>query len=59
MPGYATAAYEIFEQIGGVPGTVIMPIGQGNLLLSMSKGFSSMFQAGFIDKVPQLIGIQA
>ena len=59
MPGYATAAYEIFEQIGGVPGTVIEPIGQGNLLLSMSKAFSSIFQAGFIDKVPQLIGIQA
>jgi len=59
MPGYATAAYEIFEQIGGVPGTVIMPIGQGNLLLSISKAFTSMFQAGFIDTVPQLIGVQA
>jgi len=59
MPGYATAAYEIFEQIGGAPGTVIMPIGQGNLLLSMSKAFASIFQAGIIDKVPQLIGVQA
>jgi threonine synthase len=40
LPGYATAAYEIVEQLGGqFPGAIIVPSGQGGLLLGMWRGF--------------------
>ena len=40
--GYATAAYELYEQIGAAPGAVIVPAGQGNFLLSIGRGFQAL-----------------
>jgi threonine synthase len=59
IPGYATIAYEIFEQSGRAPGTIIAPIGQGNMLVSIARGFSALMTAGLIDTYPRLIGVQA
>ncbi|GAB4529909.1 MAG: threonine synthase [Anaerolineales bacterium] len=59
LPGYATLAYELLEQLGGAPGTVIIPAGQGGLLLGVGRGFWAMQQAGMIEKLPVLIGVQA
>lgn len=43
LPGYATAAYEIFEQLGGrLPGAVVVPAGQGGLLLGLARGFEGL-----------------
>ncbi|KAF0108833.1 MAG: Threonine synthase [Anaerolineaceae bacterium] len=43
LPGYATAAYEIFEQLGGrLPGAVIVPAGQGGFLLGLRRGFEQL-----------------
>jgi threonine synthase len=57
--GYATAAYEIVEQLGESPGAVITPVGQGSLLLGMSYGFQSLLEAGLISELPQMVGVQA
>jgi len=57
--GYATLAYELVEQMGGLPGTVIAPTGQGNLLLAIGRGFNSLKAAGLIQKIPALVGVQA
>ena len=57
--GLATIAYEIVEQLGGAPGSVILPLGHGTLLLGCAAGFDSMHRAGAIDRCPQLIGVQA
>jgi threonine synthase len=60
LPGYATVAYEIFEQLGNKsPGTVIVPVGQGGLLLGLYRGFEALLKAGMIEKIPELIGVQA
>jgi threonine synthase len=59
LPGYATAAYEIFEQVGQSPGTVIVPAGQGNFLLGIGRGFQALKNAGLIERVPRLVGVQA
>jgi threonine synthase len=49
LPGYATAAYEIFEQLGGeLPGAVIVPAGQGGLLLGLARGFDSLRVANIL-----------
>jgi len=59
LPGYTTTAFELVEQLGQAPGTVILPIGQGNLLLAMGRGFQVMAAAGIIQILPQLVGVQA
>lgn len=59
LPGYATAAYEIVEQIGGSPGTVIVPAGHGNFLLGLVRGFKALVQIGVINQLPKIVGVQA
>jgi len=59
LAGYATLAYELFQQMGGAPGTVVTPVGQGGLLLGIGRGFASLQRAGLIERLPALIGVQA
>jgi threonine synthase len=59
LPGYATIAYELAEQLGEAPGTVITPAGQGGLLLGIARGFEALLKAGVIERMPVLVGVQA
>jgi len=59
LPGYATAAYEIFEQMGRMPGTVIVPAGQGGFLLGLKRGFDAVRIAIDLPSIPRMIGVQA
>jgi len=59
LPGYATAAYEIFEQLGCAPGSLLAPAGQGGLLLGLYRGFEALRRAGLIKVLPYMIGVQA
>jgi threonine synthase len=59
IPGYATAAYEIIEQLGKVPSAVISPCGQGGLLLGLARGFDALRQTGLTAQLPKIIGVQA
>ncbi len=59
LPGYATCAYEIVEQLGQAPGSVLIPAGQGGLLLGIGRGFRAMLRAAKIQKMPALVGVQA
>jgi threonine synthase len=59
-PGYATAAYEIYEQLGEkMPGAVIVPAGQGGFLLGLMFGFNQLRIAtnSFLP-LPIMIGVQ-
>ena len=58
--GTKTFAYEVAEQLGWrAPDTVILPAGNGTLLLGAYIGFSELEKAGVTGSVPKLIGIQA
>jgi threonine synthase len=57
--GYATCALEIWEELGQAPGTVVLPAGQGGLLLGVGNGFEALLQAGMIARLPALVGVQA
>ncbi len=59
LAGYATLAYELFEQLGQAPGSLILPVGQGGLLLGVGRGFQSLIHAGLMERMPRLIGVQA
>jgi len=60
LHGTKTFAYEIVEQLGWCPpDTVILPVGNGSLLLGAHLGFRELREAGVIDLEPRLIGVQA
>lgn len=59
MAGIATIAYEVFEQLGRVPGTVIAPAGHASLVLGILRGFKALQAAGMIDKIPTMVVVQS
>lgn len=59
IAGIATIAYEIWEQMGTAPGSVIIPVGHGGLMLGILRGFSALKNAGKINRLPYYVGVQA
>ncbi|UCH98751.1 MAG: threonine synthase [Candidatus Aminicenantes bacterium] len=58
--GTKTFAYEVCEQLDWKsPDTLILAVGNGSLLLGAYIGFNELRQAGIIEKIPRLIGVQA
>ena len=58
--GKKTAALEIAEQLNwDVPDKVIVPAGDGNIISGLWKGFNDLHRIGFIDCLPQMIGVQS
>ena len=58
--GKKTAALEICEQLDWqVPDKVIVSVGDGNIISGLWKGFRDFHRLGFIDRLPQLVGVQA
>lgn len=58
--GTKTFAFEVCEQMGWqAPDAVILAVGNGSLLLGAYMGFSELFKAGIISRLPRLIGVQA
>jgi len=59
LAGLATIAFELTEQLGAAPGSVVVPVGHGTLLLGLARGFEALQAAGAIDRRPRLIAAQA
>jgi len=58
--GTKTFAFEICEQMGWqAPDTVILPVGNGTLLLGAQIGFRELWEAGIIGMIPKIIGVQS
>ncbi len=58
--GKKTAALEIAEQLNWqAPDKVIVSVGDGNIISGLWKGFRDLKALGFVDRVPQLIGVQS
>lgn len=58
--GKKTAALEICEQLDWqVPDKVLVSVGDGNILSGLWKGFNDFHRLGFIERLPQMIGVQA
>ena len=59
LEGTKTLAFEIVEQLGGdVPAHVICPVGFGSIYLGLFIGFRELREAGVIERVPRLLGVQ-
>jgi threonine synthase len=58
--GTKTWAYEVCEQLDWkAPDTVVLPAGNGTLLLGANIAFEELFQAGLIGKIPRMIAVQS
>ncbi len=58
--GTKTFAFEVCEQLGWKsPDAVILPVGNGTLLLGACIGFNELLQAGIIGKMPEIIAVQS
>jgi threonine synthase len=58
--GKKTAALEIGEQLNwNIPDKVFVGMGDGNIIGGMWKGFNDLHRVGLIERLPQMIGVQA
>jgi threonine synthase len=58
--GKKTVSFEICEQLGWqVPDLVVVPVGDGNILSGVWKGFVEFRRLGFTDRLPKLLAVQA
>lgn len=60
LAGVETLAFELWEQLDHqAPEVLVMPAGNGTLLLSLYRGFQRLLEAHLIDRFPRLVGVQA
>ncbi len=60
VEGKKTGAFEIAEQLGwDVPDLVLVGVGDGSVISGLCKGFEELRRLGWIDRAPQVIGVQA
>jgi len=58
--GKKSVSFEICEQMDWeVPDIIFVPVGDGNIISGVWKGFKDLYNIGFIKKLPRLIAVQA
>lgn len=58
--GKKTVSFEIAEQLEWeVPDIIFVPVGDGNIISGVWKGFLEFKKIGIIDKLPRLVAVQA
>ncbi len=60
LHGTKTFAYSLAEALRfRAPGAVLLPVGNGGLLLGAALGFGELLRHGRIDRMPALVAVQA
>jgi threonine synthase len=57
--GTKTYIYEVYEQLGRIPKTLIIPVGNGTLFLGAIFALEELINSGLIEKMPQIIAVQS
>lgn len=58
--GKKTCSFEIAEQLNwNIPDKIFIPVGDGNILSGIWKGWKDLYAIGFIKKLPGLVAVQA
>ncbi len=58
--GKKTVSFEIWEQLGFKPPDIVfVPIGDGNIISGVWKGFRELFNCKEISSLPKIIGVQS
>lgn len=60
VQGTQTFAFELYEQLGNrAPDVLVLPVGNGTLVLGAWHGFSRLAALGLIKQLPRIIAVQA
>ena len=58
--GTKTYVFELWEQLGGrLPDTLVLPLGNGTLVLGAHLGSRELLAAGLITRLPRIVAVQA
>lgn len=57
--GTKTYIYETYEQLGRIPAHIIIPLGNGTLVIGVVKALEELLASGVIAAMPQLIAVQS
>ncbi len=63
--GKKTAAFEIWEWMSNLdpslktPLSIFVSVGDGNIISGIHKGFKDLYQLGWLETMPRIIGVQA
>jgi threonine synthase len=60
LHGTKTFAYEVCEQLGwAVPDVLVLPVGNGTLVLGAALGFSELVRLGIVARPPRMVAVQS
>lgn len=59
IEGQKTVAFEVYEQLGGVPDYLVLPVGNAGNISAVWKGFKELREWGITASVPRMVGVQA
>ncbi|MGE5602145.1 MAG: threonine synthase [Nitrososphaerales archaeon] len=57
--GTKTYIYEVYEQMGRIPGTLFVPLGNGTLFIGIVKGLEELLASGLIESMPHIVAVQS
>ena len=57
--GMKQASYEVVEVLDDEVEHVVLPVGNGSLLIGMVRGYQELLEAGVIDRIPKFHCVQA
>ena len=57
--GYKTIAFELVEQLGGVPDAVVVPVGAGDGFYGIWKGFRELTAQGVTSRTPRMLSAES
>lgn len=58
IDGYKTIAYELFDDLGAIPHTVIVPTAYGDALTGIFRGFQDLIALGLVDHAPRFVAAE-
>ena len=60
LHGTKTYVLELFEQLGGrLPDTLVLPVGNGTLVLGAHLGARELLAQGLVPRLPRIVAVQA
>lgn len=59
IEGQKSAAFEVCDQLGFVPGYHALPVGNAGNITAYWKGYKDYYNGGIIQRLPKMLGFQA
>lgn len=57
--GYKTISFEIVDQLGSPPDVMVVPVGDGDGLYGIWKGFRELSDRDLVEHTPKMVGVQS